>query len=152
MIGVRDATAADEEGWRRLWAGYLDFYRTTLAPEMTALTWRRMLDPAFPILGRLAEVDGAVVGFALAVLHPGTWVEGYVCYLEDLFVAPEARGAGVGRALIDDLIRLGAARGWSRLSWHTASNNPARILYDRFVPAGDVVHYQLSLPPTPDGG
>lgn len=146
MTIIRDAVATDEAAWRALWQGYLDFYKTRLPDDITRLTWQRALDPASPILARLAENDGAVVGFAMAVLHEGTWVATPVCYLEDLFVAVDARGTGVGRALIEDLLQLGRCRGWSRLYWHSRSGNPARRLYDRFTPAEDAVHYQLALP------
>ena len=80
------------------------------------------------------------------VLHEGTWSAAPICYLEDLFVAPEARGAGIGRALISDLIAVGKVRGWSRLYWHTKSgNSEARRLYDRFVAADDFCRYRLVL-------
>lgn len=150
MIRVRDAAPDDEAAWRRLWANYLAFYETTLPDAITGRTWRRALEPGSPILARIAEHDGAIVGFAMAVLHEGTWVEAPICYLEDLFVDPQARGAGVGRALIEDLQHLGQDRGWSRLYWNTATDNPARRLYDRFTPAERTVRYQLALPVSAD--
>jgi GNAT superfamily N-acetyltransferase len=80
------------------------------------------------------------------VLHEGTWSTAPICYLEDLFVAPEARGGGIGRALIADLVERGKARGWSRLYWHTrAGNAQARQLYERFVAADDFCRYRLVL-------
>lgn len=146
MTIIRDATAQDKVAWLRLWSGYLVFYETSLMSDVTEHTWQRALDPASPILARLAESDGAITGFAMAVLHEGTWVRAPICYLEDLFVDPVARGAGVGRALIEDLVQLGQRYGWSRLYWHSRAGNPARILYDRFAIADDAVHYQLALP------
>jgi GNAT superfamily N-acetyltransferase len=80
------------------------------------------------------------------VLHPGSWVATPICYLEDLFVDPLARGGGVATALIQDLVDLGKARRWSRLYWHTrAGNESARRVYDRFVAADDFVRYELDL-------
>ncbi len=77
-------------------------------------------------------VTGAVVGFANYVLHPNTWGVQLVCYLEDLFVSAELRGAGAGRALIDWLIATGKRQSWSRVYWMTQeSNRVARRLYDR---------------------
>ncbi len=143
---IRDPAAADESGWRRLWAGYLAFYGEDLAEAVTAATWRRILDPASPVFARLAERDGTLVGMTVNVLHEGTWTVAPICYLEDLFVAAEARGHGIGGALIADLIALGTARGWSRLYWHTRSGNAqARRLYDRFVAADDFCRYRLLL-------
>ena len=143
---IRDCAAADEADWRRLWAGYLAFYGEDLAESVTAATWRRILDPASPVFARLAQRDGTVVGMTVNVLHEGTWTAAPICYLEDLFVAPEARGAGLGRALIADLIELGKMRGWSRLTWHTQTGNAqARRLYDRFVAADEFCRYRLVL-------
>lgn len=149
-IEVRDATQADETAWRRLWAAYLVFYKTTLSDHLTSRTWNRALEPTSLILARIAERDGEIVGFAMAVLHDGTWVDAPICYLEDLFVDPQARGVGIGRALLDDLVRLGRDRGWSRLYWNTAADNPARRLYDRFTSAERTVRYQLVLPTSSD--
>ena len=113
---LRDATPADRAVWDRLWQGFLTFYAATLPPAVTASTWTRLMDPGCPMKMRLAEVEGAVLGFAIHQHHPSTWVLGDDCYLEDLFVDPAARGMGLGRALIDDLAALARARGWHRLS------------------------------------
>ena len=98
------------------------------------------------MLGRLAEREGAIIGFAICVLHEGTWSIRPTCYLEDLFVDPAARTVGVGRALLEDLVSLGSERGWSSLYWHTrADNAQARKLYDRYVAADDFVRYRLTI-------
>lgn len=143
---IRNATPEDEAAWRRLWQGFLDYYDHPLDPATTAHTWARLLDPACPMTLRLAEVNGAVLGFAIHQHHPSTWVPGDDCYLEDLFVAPEARGQGLGRALIEDLQALARARGWHRLYWHTDEGNAAaRRLYDSFVQSDGHVRYRLTL-------
>jgi GNAT superfamily N-acetyltransferase len=143
---IRDPTRHDEAVWRRLWNGYVAFYEAKVSDEVTAGTWARLLDSRTGMIGRLAELDGAVVGFTASVLHPGSWTLEPICYLEDLFVDPAARGHGIGKALIDDLVGLGRERGWSRLYWHTqASNQTARRLYDRYVVADDFVRYRLFL-------
>jgi len=140
---IRDATTDDEDEWCRLWDGYTTFYETQLAPEVTAHTWQRIVDPHSPILCRIAEVEGRACGFSLSVLHEGTWVLTPICYLEDLFVDPAYRGHGIGRELIQDLVDQGKRLGWSRLYWHTRQGNPARRLYDEFVAADDYVRYRL---------
>ena len=112
---IRDAVAGDRAAWEGLWQGYLDYYQHPLAPAITAHTWARLMDPASPMGLRVAEVGGVVLGFAMHHHHPSSWVMGEDCYLEDLFVAPEARGQGLGRALIADLQILARARGWHRL-------------------------------------
>lgn len=145
-VTIRDAAPADEAAWRGLWSGFLDFYGVALDPAVTDRTWARLMDPASPLKARLAVVDGAVQGFAIHQHHPSTWVMGEDCYMEDLFVAPEARGRGLGAALIEDLIALARAKGWHRLYWHTDHDNAdARRVYDRFVQADGAIRYRMRL-------
>jgi GNAT superfamily N-acetyltransferase len=150
QLDIRNAEAADEASWRKLWAGYNDFYQSQVPTHVTAETWRRILDPASTIASRLAVLDGTVVGFATHLLHEGTWTTTPMCYLEDLFVEPGRRGTGIGRALIQDLLDLARDSGWSRVYWHTQSGNPARKLYDEFTRADDFVRYVTKLDGTKD--
>jgi ribosomal protein S18 acetylase RimI-like enzyme len=144
---IRDPRPEDEAAWRRLWSGYVAFYESEVSEAVTAATWQRLLTPGSNMFGRIAEWQEAVAGFTVCVLHPGSWTITPACYLEDLFVDPKARGQGLGRALIDDLVRLGRDNGWSRIYWHTReSNEAARRLYDKYVEADDFVRYRLSLP------
>jgi GNAT superfamily N-acetyltransferase len=145
-LRIRDPKPGDEAAWRRLWSGYLIFYKVDVPEAVTAETWLRVLDPDVPMLCRLAERDRTIVGFTISTLHPSTWTSGLNCYLEDLFVDPDARGHGVGRALIDDLLSLARKKGWSRLYRHTdAGNETARRLYDTYTQADDFVRYRLFL-------
>ncbi len=142
---IRDAGAQDEVAWRGLWAHYLEFYKVTLDPAVIDLTWARLMDPASVLKARLS-VQGTIVGFAIHQHHPSTWMMGCDCYLEDLFVAKDARGLGVGRALIVDLQQLAAARGWQRLYWHTDQHNTrARALYDSIAASDGHVRYRVRL-------
>ena len=143
---IRDPRPVDEAAWRRLWSGYVAFYESEVSEAVTAATWQRLLTPGSNMFGRIAEWQGAVAGFTVCVLHPGSWTLTLNCYLEDLFVDPEARGHGLGRALIDDLVCLGRDNGWSRIYWHTRqSNEAARRLYDKFAKADDFVRYRILL-------
>ncbi|PRW42236.1 acetyltransferase domain protein [Enterobacter roggenkampii] len=94
---------------------------------------------------RVVEKDEKIIGFAMCVLHEGTWSTAPICYLEDLFVDAAEREAGAGKALIDALIEEGKREGWSKLYWVTRENNPARKLYDKYGEADDYVRYRLSL-------
>lgn len=146
MVEVRDATPSDESDFRRLWQGFCDGYGLTLAPEVTDFTWTRLMDPANPLTARLAVVDGRAQGFAIHQHHPSTWVLGDDGYLEDLYVDPAARGHGLGRALIEDLIAIGRARGWRRLYWLTEIGNAtARRLYDQFCDNDGHIRYRMTL-------
>ena len=143
---IRDPRPEDEAAWRRLWAGYVAFYEAEVSEDVTAATWRRLFTPDSNMLGRIAEWRSDVAGFTVSIIHPGSWTLAPLCYLEDLFVDPDARGHGIGQALIQDLIDIGRKRGWSRLYWHTrTSNETARRLYDKFVTADDFVRYRMIL-------
>ncbi len=142
---IRDAEPRDETRWRKLWADYIAFYGVDIAADITDLTWRRVFDPSSAIFMRVAESDGDMVGFALCLTHEGTWIRSPDCYLEDLFVDAAARGKGIGRALLDDLVTLCEQRGWARLYWHTDdSNATARKLYDRYVKSDGHIRYRIS--------
>jgi GNAT superfamily N-acetyltransferase len=141
---IRPAVPADEAAWRGLWQGYCDFYGAKLADAITGRTWARILDPDSGVMCIVAEVDGQVYGFANCVIHENTFEMQPVCYLEDLFVLPSARGRGVGKALIEWLRNAMRAEGWSRLYWVTGQDNKAaRALYDQFTPADGYVRYVL---------
>jgi GNAT superfamily N-acetyltransferase len=141
---IRDAFPSDEPAWRQLWAGYLAFYEADVPDEVTAKTWERLIRKQDGIFCRVAEKGEEVCGFSLSVLHAGTWTVSPVCYLEDLFVAPDHRGRGIGEALVRDLVGMAKTNGWSRLYWHThAANQTARSVYDRFTKADDFVRYRL---------
>jgi len=146
MTNVRNIAPGDEAAWRRMWAAYCAYYKVSLTETVTAATWRRIHDPVSPIAGLVAERDGALVGLANYVVHPNTWSAGDVCYLEDLFVDPGARGTGAGRALIDRLVAMAREHGWARVYWHTETeNSTARRLYDRYRPADPFVRYTITL-------
>ncbi|EPG4369856.1 GNAT family N-acetyltransferase [Klebsiella variicola] len=145
VIDIREIRPHDKAEWLNLWEGYTRFYGSLQPEEVTEYTWQRMLDMNSPVLGRVAVVDDTVVGFAICILHEGTWVTTPICYLEDLFVDPAFRGQGIARTIIKSLQTEGADKGWSRLYWHTRRDNPARHLYDEFTPADDYVRYRITL-------
>ncbi len=139
---IRTIEPRDEARWRVLWAGYCAFYEAAIPEEVTRDTWARILEPASPIRAIVAERNGRVVGIANYVLHDSTWTSKPVCYLQDLFVDPDERGAGVGGKLIDWLLAEMEARGWSRVYWATRENNyRARSLYDRYTPHSGFLRY-----------
>ena len=129
---IRPAQADHYVAWLALWRGYCEALDGAVPDAVTEGVWRRILTPSEPVGCLLACLpDGEPVGLANYVLHPNTWSLQTICYLEDLFVAEEARGSGAGRALIDSLVALGKERGWRRVYWHTREKNyRARTLYD----------------------
>jgi GNAT superfamily N-acetyltransferase len=146
-LKIRDAGPDDHSAWLRLWNDYLTFYAVNLDPEVTEATWKRILDPSSVVSMRLAELDGEVVGFAIYMNHPSTWVMNDDCYLEDLFLDERYRGHGIGRALMEDLLEICRKNGWERLYWHTNEGNArARKLYDSFVKADGHLRYRMRVP------
>lgn len=140
---IRTIRAADHHQWDILWRGYLDFYGTTIPGAVTELTWQRLLDPEAPIQGFCAEEDGKLLGIVHYLFHPVTWAAGPRCYLEDLFTAPEARGKGVGRALIEAVYAAADARGADQVYWLTQdSNATARRLYDQVAKVTPFIKYR----------
>ena len=145
-VTIKNAAPEDEILWRFLWGQYLAMFSPGLSEEITASTWARLMDPASPMKGRFAFEGDKMLGFALYLHHPASWVMGDVCYLGDLFVSAEARGKGVGRLLIEDLRDLAKAKGWHRLYWHTDRDNAtARLLYDKLAPLQADVLYKMTL-------
>ncbi|MGE4242151.1 N-acetyltransferase family protein [Ramlibacter sp.] len=141
---IRAALPSDEPAWRALWRAYCDFYEADVGDEVTARTWKRILDPDSAVMCVVAEAEGKVVGFAHCVVHENTWETQPVCYLEDLFVARTARGRGVGAALIEWLRNAMRAEGWARVYWMTKEDNAvARRLYDRYSKADGFVRYVM---------
>ncbi len=147
-VDIRSVTPADRERWLDLWRQYCAFYGADVPAHATQTTWDRIVAPEGPVRGLVAVPgdSGAVAGFAHYVLHPFTWSDRLACYLEDLFVLPEMRGSGMGRALMQHLLALAATNGWSRVYWMTQRHNTtARRLYDRFAAADDFVRYTVEL-------
>ncbi len=139
MIQVRTIRPGDRAAWQPLWDGYNAFYgregATALPAEISDTTWGRFLDPTEPVHARVAEDEqGRLLGLVHYLFHRSTNRIEPVCYLQDLFTAPGARGHGVGRALIEAVYAAAQAAGTRRVYWHTqASNTTARALYDRLA-------------------
>lgn len=143
-IAIRSALPSDEAAWRLLWQGYCDFYQSRVPEAATHRTWQRILDPDSAVMCVVAELEGEVQGFANCVVHENTFEIQPVCYLEDLYVSPSARGRGLGGALLEWLRNSMRAEGWARLYWMTQQDNArARGLYDRFAQADDHVRYVI---------
>ncbi|MDJ0685276.1 MAG: GNAT family N-acetyltransferase [Alphaproteobacteria bacterium] len=136
QIEVRPLVADDEDKWRRLWRGYLDFYLTSVPDAVYDSSFRRVLSgnagAAGEFRGLVATVDGAPAGLAHFLFHRHGWSVEDVCYLQDLFVAEEHRGLGLGRKLIEAVYAAADAAGAAQVYWLTQDfNETARRLYDR---------------------
>lgn len=143
---IRQAEARDEARWRELWASYIDFYRGSVPEEATALTWARILDPESKIDCLVAERDGRVEGICNYLYHDSCWSTQQICYLQDLFVDPAARGGGLAKKLILACEDAAKEKGAFRLYWQTQEYNaPARSLYDTIVPRSSFIVYRKNI-------
>lgn len=145
MATIRRLEANDRARWERLFKAYIDFYQAAVADDVIELTWRRLMaGPPDGFLGLVAVDDtGHPIGIAHVLFHISTWSPTTYCYLEDLFVDPSARGAGIGRALIEAVYRAADERASSRTYWMTQeTNHSARALYDRVAEKSPFIRYQ----------
>ncbi|HEV7694489.1 MAG TPA: GNAT family N-acetyltransferase [Hyphomonadaceae bacterium] len=140
---IRTFREDDRAQWDVLWRGYLEFYETSIPDEVSEIIWRHLLDPEEAILGFCADDGGKLLGIVHYLFHPVTWAAGPRCYLEDLFTTAEARGRGVGRALIEAVYKAADEQGADQVYWLTRTNNAtARRLYDRLAKATDFIKYR----------
>jgi len=142
---IRAVEAGDWDDWRALFGGYLAFYRAELEDATTRATFERLCDGSDGMFGLLALDDGGRgIGLADCVVHASTWSRQPTCYLEDLFVAPSARGHDVGRRLLEAVRAESRRRGTDRVYWHTQEyNGRARSLYDQVGRPTSFVVYEL---------
>ena len=143
---IRAIGEDEREAWDPLWAGYLTFYKTTLAQEISDTAWARFHDLDEPLFALGGYIDGRLMGFAHYLFHRSTWARNRYCYLEDLYVSEDARGRGLGRALIEEVYRKAEAAGASRVYWLTQSSNAqARMLYDKVADNLGFIQYRKVL-------
>jgi GNAT superfamily N-acetyltransferase len=140
---IRPLRSDDHGAWMPLWQGYQAFYKVQIAPEVSDVTWARMLDPAEPMAGALAWQGDAAVGLVHFIRHRSCWTIGDYCYLQDLFVSPQTRNGGVGRKLIEHVYATARAEGCSRVHWLThETNTDAMKLYDRIGDRSGFIQYR----------
>lgn len=142
-IVIRPVGADERATWEPLWKGYQAFYKVTLAEETNDVTWRRLLDPAEPMFLLGAYVDGKLLGIVHYIFHRSTWSAGGYCYLQDLFTAEQARGLGIGRALIEAVYEKAREQNVGRVYWLTHETNyRGRGLYDKVADNAGFIQYR----------
>lgn len=143
-LSIKPLDQADFAAWEPLWQGYLAFYKSAVSDETTRVTFARLVSEAEPMGGFLAWTEaGAAVGMTNWIDHRSCWSAGNYCYLQDLFVSPDARGAGAGAALIEAVRLAARSRGCSRVHWLTHETNTAAAgLYDQIAERSGFVQYR----------
>lgn len=141
---IRPLRATDQAAWDGLWTAYLEFYGTVLPADVFASTFDRLLgDDPQDFSALVAEVDGELIGLTHYLFHRHCWRIENVCYLQDLYVSPDARGTGCGRKLIEAVYDTADAKDVQNVYWLTQDDNAAgRQLYDRVGSLTNFIKYQ----------
>lgn len=143
-ISIAPLQPADRRRWEELSRGYKAFYKTPTTDAEYETAWKRLLAND-GIFGLSAKSEGQFVGIAHYLFHTSTWAPS-VCYLQDLFTAPDARGKGVARALIGAVAERARAQGASRYYWLTQEHNDvARVLYEKIAKYNGFIRYDFAL-------
>ena len=131
---IRSATPADVPVIHALIRELAEYEKAPQEARATEEQLREALFGERPAAFAHIAVDegtGESVGFALWFLNFSTWRGVHGVYLEDLYVRPSARGGGHGRALLTELARICAQRGYERLEWSVLDwNRPAIGFYE----------------------
>lgn len=142
-IIIRPIAARDRKAWQVLYRGYQQFYdRDPEAGFYDTAFARLMSGDGRDFHGLVAEDGDRLLGLTHYVFHPNLWRPEGVCYLQDLFTAPDARGTGVGRRLIAAVYAAADAAGVPTVYWLTAEDNAAaRSLYDKVAVKSPFIRY-----------
>lgn len=147
---IRPIAPSDYEQWLPLWDGYNEFYGrsgpTALAQEITKITWSRFFDEHEPVYALVAEQDTKLLGLTHYLYHRSTTSINPICYLQDLFTLPDARGKGVARTLINGVYEQAKLAGSPRVYWQThETNHTAMELYNKVAERSGFVVYRKQL-------
>lgn len=142
---IRPLKSSDRDDWDRLYLAYAAFYRVDQSPDMRDRVFGWLTDLAHSSEGLVAQnAEGALIGLAHFRPFASPLRAAENCFLDDLFVAPEARGSGTADALIKGVVEIARTKGWATLRWITADDNyRARTLYDKCATRTMWVTYDL---------
>jgi GNAT superfamily N-acetyltransferase len=144
---TRQLLATDRAIWQPLWQGYLSFYEATLSPDVHDTTFARLTSGSEPMGGFLAmDSAGHAIGLVHWVVHRTCWSTRDTCYLQDLYVSPQVRGGGHGRALIEAVYAHASFAGCQRVYWQTQeTNTTAQVLYDKVADKSGFIVYRMPI-------
>lgn len=146
MAGIRPVEQSEREPWEQMFSAYAEFYKTTLPDGAAERAWSWIHDASEAFWCDVAFQDDRLIGFTQYQLMHRSLSGERVCYLSDLYVDPELRGAGTGRALIDNVFKFARSKGIPNVRWLTQEfNYPARALYDSFGTKSDFILYSFAV-------
>lgn len=132
MLNLRVASATDVPLILQLIRDLAEYERepnAVVATEQDLLRDGFGADPKFQVI--IAEWNGAPAGFALYFYHYSTWLGRAGTFLEDLFVKPELRGKGIGKALLAELAKIAVENDYYGVKWEVLDwNQPAIDFYE----------------------
>ncbi|GIL39206.1 GNAT family N-acetyltransferase [Roseiterribacter gracilis] len=145
--GVGPIVPDDRPRWAQLFCAYLEFYGTEIPPSTYEATWARLMAPDGTIRGLgVRDAAGQLVAISHYLFHPTSSSDRPVCYMQDLFTDPAARGKGCARALINGVAEAARSRNAVRVYWLTQEDNKtARALYEKLAKFSGFVRYDIRL-------
>lgn len=140
---VRAIEQSDRVAWQELFVDYGIFYDTAFDEAVLSGVWRWLMDPKHEVAALVAVSDDGIVGFAHYRRVADTFTASPAWFLDDLYVSPGARGAGVATMLIEAVAAEASARGGGTLRWITAEDNlTAQSVYDKVATRASWVTYE----------
>jgi GNAT superfamily N-acetyltransferase len=139
---IRPVEHFDLPGWERLFRGYRDFYALKHDEAVISTVWRWVNDDSHELNALIAVQGGMPIGFAHWRRFARPSRGGAAIFLDDLFTAPDARGHGVGSAMITRLQEIATEEGLLEVRWITSeSNTDAQRLYERVAQRSSFLTY-----------
>ena len=123
-LNIQLAADADRAAFDRLWAGWQVHMGGQVPPHVTEKSWSMMVTPGSGLEALLAFDGTQALGFGIVSRTPFAWTGEDILYLQDLFVLPQARGRGVGGALIRGIYAHADASGASQVFWMVDEDDP----------------------------
>ena len=142
---IRPLEKTDRKIWEAFFSEYAAFYKTSVPEGGYDRVWEWIFDPKNDFWCDLGlSDDGTPIGFTQYQLMHRSLGGAMVCYISDIYIRPEARGAGGGAAFIEHVRAFARSRNVSNVRWLTQEfNYPARRVYDRFAPKSDFILYSI---------
>ncbi|MGJ8626484.1 MAG: GNAT family N-acetyltransferase [Sulfitobacter sp.] len=144
-VSIRPVTAQDRAAWDVLYQGYATFYKVEQTAEMRDRVFGWLMDDAHSTGGLVAQDDqGKLIGLThyRSFFSPLRAAE--MCFLDDLFVDPNARGSGAADGLIHGVAAIAREKGWPMVRWITADDNyRGRGVYDKLATRTMWVTYDM---------
>src|SRR5690606_40869461 len=145
VMKIRPVEKSDRRIWEELFNAYAAFYKTSVPEGGHDRVWDWIFDPGNDFwCDLIVDESGTPFGFTQYQLMHRSLSGQMVCYLSDLYVKPDVRGKGAGRALIDHVFEFARQRGIPNVRWLTQEFNYAgRRLYDTYAPKSDFILYSV---------